>query len=110
MISESLDGVAQLSASAVWHVISVSSGARCFNQKSNRVWMALYKQAPPPLASRAQQLIGGYRGFIGGSGRTAGPAARKSLRVCRARLHFADRLRAGAGRRSGSGWRQGRVR
>ncbi len=25
-------------------------------------------------------------------------------------LHFADRLRAGAGRRSGSGWRQGRVR
>ena len=29
------------------------------------------------------------------------------LRICRARLHFADRLRAGAGRRSGSGWRQG---
>jgi hypothetical protein len=27
----------------------------------------------------------------------------------RARLHFADRLRAGAGRRSGSGGRQGRV-
>ena len=32
------------------------------------------------------------------------------LRVCRTRLHFADRFRAGAGRRSGSGWRQGRVR
>ena len=32
------------------------------------------------------------------------------LRICRARLHFADRLRAGVGRRSGSGWRQGRVR
>ena len=30
--------------------------------------------------------------------------------ICRARLHFADRLRAGAGRRSGSVWRQGRVR
>ena len=64
MISESLDGVAQLSASAVWHVISVSSGARCFNQKSNRVWMALYKQAPPPLASRAHRgLSGVYRGL-----------------------------------------------
>ena len=35
---------------------------------------------------------------------------RRPLRICRARLHFADRLRAGAGRRSGSGWRQGRVR
>ena len=33
-----------------------------------------------------------------------------TVRTCRARLHFADRLRAGAGRRSGSGWRQGRVR
>ena len=30
--------------------------------------------------------------------------------VCCARFHFADRLRAGAGRRSGSGMRQGRVR
>jgi hypothetical protein len=39
------------------------------------------------------------------------PHCRGPLRVCRARLHFADRLRAGArgpGRRSGSGWRQGR--
>ena len=44
--------------------------------------------------------------LIGGSGRTAGRYAM----CCRARLHFADRLRAGAGRRSGSGWRQGRVR
>ena len=34
----------------------------------------------------------------------------RPLRVCRTRLHFADRFRAGAGRRSGSGWRQGRVR
>jgi len=34
---------------------------------------------------------------------------RRPLRVCRTRLHFADRLRAGAGRRSGSGRRQGRV-
>jgi hypothetical protein len=25
-------------------VASVSSGVRCCNQKSNRVWMALYKQ------------------------------------------------------------------
>jgi len=50
---------------------------------------------PPPLTPRA------YRGLW--------PHCRP-LRVCRARLHFADRLRAGAGRRSGSGWRQGRVR
>jgi len=50
---------------------------------------------PPPLASRA------YRGLR--------PHCRP-LRVCRTRLHFADRFRAGAGRRSGSGWRQGRVR
>ena len=35
---------------------------------------------------------------------------RRPLRICRARLLFADRFRAGAGRRSGSGWRQGRVR
>jgi hypothetical protein len=42
--------------------------------------------------------------LIGGSGRTAGRYASA------ARLHFADCLRAGAGRRSGSGWRQGRVR
>ena len=36
---------------------------------------------------------------------------RRPLRICRARLHFAKhRLGAGAGRRSGSGWRQGRVR
>ena len=34
----------------------------------------------------------------------------RPLRICRARLHFADRLRAGAGRRSGSGRRPGRVR
>ena len=33
----------------------------------------------------------------------------RPLRVCRTRLHFADRFRAGARRRSGSGWRQGRV-
>ena len=47
--------------------------------------------------------------LIGGSGRTA----RRPLRICRARLHFADgrppSSRRG-GRRSGSGWRQGRVR
>jgi len=49
---------------------------------------------PPPLAPRA------YRGFR---------PHRRPLRVCRTRLHFADRLRAGAGRRSGSGRRQGRV-
>ena len=45
--------------------------------------------------------------LIRGSGRTR---TGRPLRICRARLHFADRLRAGAGRRSGSGWRQGRVR
>jgi hypothetical protein len=50
---------------------------------------------PPPLTSRA------YRGLR--------PHC-WPLRVCRTRLHFADRFRAGAGRRSGSGWRQGRVR
>ena len=50
---------------------------------------------PPPLASRA------HRGLW---------PLRRPLRICRARLHFADRLRAGAGRRSGSGWRQGRIR
>ena len=48
----------------------------------------------PPLASRAHRGLWPHR---------------RPLRVCRARLHFADRLRAGAGRRSGSGWRQGRV-
>jgi hypothetical protein len=47
---------------------------------------------PPPLAPRA------YRGFR---------PHRRPLRVCRTRLHFADRLRAGAGRRSWSGRRQG---
>ena len=52
--------------------------------------------------------------LIGCSGRTLWPH-RRPLRVCRARLHFADRLRAGAGRQGealweGSGWRQGRVR
>ena len=50
---------------------------------------------PPPLASRA------HRGLW---------PLRRPLRICRARLLFADRLRAGAGRRSGSGWMQGRVR
>ena len=52
---------------------------------------------PPPLASRA------HRGHW---------PHRRPLRICRARafIYFADRLRAGAGRRSGSGWRQGRVR
>ena len=45
--------------------------------------------------------------LIGGSGRTAGRYASAARAY---RLHFADRLRAGAGRRSGSGWRQGRVR
>ena len=40
----------------------------------------------------------------------APPAVLGPLHICRARLHFADRLRAGAGRRSGSGWRQGQVR
>ena len=49
---------------------------------------------PPPLASRAHRGLWPHR---------------RPLRVCRARLLFADRLRAGAGRRSGSGWRQGRV-
>ena len=33
--------------------------------------------------------------LIGGSGRSAG----RHVRICRVRLHFADRLRAGAGRR-----------
>ena len=37
-------------------------------------------------------------------------AARRPLRVCCARIHFANRLRAGAGRRSRSGRRPGRVR
>ena len=49
----------------------------------------------PPLASRAHRGLWPHR---------------RPLRICRARLHFAYRLRAGAGRRSGSGWRQGRVR
>ena len=49
----------------------------------------------PPLASRAHWGLWPHR---------------RPLRICRARLHFAYRLRAGAGRRSGSGWRQGRVR
>ncbi len=40
----------------------------------------------------------------------APPGVFLPVRVCRTRLHFADRFRAGAGRRSGSGWRQGRVR
>ena len=44
------------------------------------------------------------------SGALAAAPHRRPLRICRVRLHFADRLRAGAGRRSGSGWRQGRVR
>ena len=35
---------------------------------------------------------------------------RRPLRVCCARIHFANRLRAGAGRRSRSGRRPGRVR
>ena len=42
------------------------------------------------------------------SGALAAPPAVTHLP--RAPSHFADRLRAGAGRRSGSGWRQGRVR
>ena len=46
--------------------------------------------------------------LIGCSGRTLWPH-RRPLRVCRARLHFADRLRAGAGRRSGRGAGGGRV-
>ena len=54
---------------------------------------------PPPLASRAHR---------GCSGRTLWPH-RRPLRVCRARIHFADRLRAGAGRRSGRGAGGGRV-
>ena len=49
---------------------------------------------PPPLASRA------HRGLR---------AHRRPLRVCRSRLHFADRLRAGTGRCSGSGRRPGWV-
>ena len=38
----------QSSASTVWHVDSVSSGVRCCSQKSNRVWMALYRQDQVP--------------------------------------------------------------
>ena len=60
--------------------------------------------------------IGGQRGCIGGeyvhSLTRAPPWAGvrfRPLRVCRTCLQFADRFRAGAGRRSGSGWRQGRV-
>ena len=49
---------------------------------------------PPPLASRA------HRGLR---------AHRRPLRVCRSRLQFADRLRAGTGRCSGSGRRPGWV-
>ena len=45
--------------------------------------------------------------LIGGSGRTA---CRYASAARAFRLQLADRLRAGAGRRSGSGWRQGRVR
>ena len=44
------------------------------------------------------------------SGALAAPPAVTHLPRARARLLFAYRLRAGAGRRSGSGWRQGRVR
>ena len=47
---------------------------------------------PPPLATRAHW---GFRPH------------RRPLRICCARLHFADRFRAGAGRRPGSGRRQG---
>ena len=64
---------------------------------------------------RLSRLVVSTLELIGGSGRTG---HRRPLRVCKrvccARLHlglhFADRLRAGAGRRSGSGRRPGRVR
>ena len=47
---------------------------------------------PPPLAPRAHWDFRPHR---------------RPLRICCARLHFADRFRAGAGRRPGSGRRQG---
>ena len=47
MISESLEPSTVSDATRrpqygieVWHVVSISSGVRCCNQKSNRVWMA----------------------------------------------------------------------
>ena len=50
---------------------------------------------------------------LSSSGALAAPPAVTQCAAARAFIspgHFADRLRAGAGRRSGSGWRQGRVR
>ena len=58
---------------------------------------------PPPLASRAHRGLWAHRG----------PLRARVCLWCRAgafKLHFADRLRAGTGRRSGSGRRPGRVR
>jgi len=73
---------------------------------------------PPPLLRLSTphsrlELIGGFGRRPGR--RTAGtpPAGLRATRLLRApsfRRYFADRLRAGAGRRSGIGRRQGRVR
>ena len=48
--------------------------------------------------------------LIASSGAPEVQMHRRPLRVCCARIHFANRLRAGAGRRSRSGRRPGRVR
>ena len=76
-------------------------GPRASTQLSNAA-AAWRRRPPPPLASRAvSSALGGV------------PAARPHLRQLRVRsacLHLADRLRADAGRCSGSGRGQGWVR
>jgi hypothetical protein len=84
--------------------VALSLGARSMLDARSFMISTLRSQVGFAAAvAHARLRLSRLEVLIGGSGRTAGRYA-----VCRTtRLHFApDRFRAGAGRRSGSGWRQ----